>query len=76
MHLGNQETCLNGDHNLRLTALIFCRNKGLYGADALDEDFSFSDVYNPVNFESARGYVQEFLDLEFRPNFDKNNGSY
>lgn len=31
------------------------RSKGLYPSDAPDEAFSFSDVYNPVSFETARG---------------------
>jgi len=33
----------------------FAKAHGLYPQDAKDEDFSFSDVYNPVTFEGARG---------------------
>ncbi len=34
--------------------ISFARAKGWYPADAKDENFSFSDTYNPVNFEGAR----------------------
>lgn len=34
---------------------LVVRSKGLYPSDAPDEAFSFSDVYNPVSFETARG---------------------
>lgn len=34
--------------------ISFARKVGLYGDDQLDEDFSFSDVYDPVTFTGAR----------------------
>jgi len=33
----------------------FAKDHGLYPKDGSEEDFSFSDVYNPVGFEGARG---------------------
>ena len=34
--------------------ISFAKKNGFYPQDGKDEDFSFSDVYNPVGFEGAR----------------------
>jgi dipeptidase len=34
--------------------ISFAKQNGYYPADARDEDFSFSDTYNPISFEGAR----------------------
>lgn len=34
--------------------ISFAKKQGYYPQSAADEDFSFSDVYNPVTFEGAR----------------------
>jgi len=47
--LSDPETCLYS-HDV----ISFARDIGLYGSDAADEDFSFSDVYDAVTFSGAR----------------------
>ena len=39
--------------------VTFAQGKGLYPADGKEEDFSFSDIYDPVNVISARLYVMQ-----------------
>lgn len=45
----------NSDDTLYAADVIsFARKIGVYPADSKDEDFSFSDVYDPVTFSGAR----------------------
>lgn len=48
---------LNDPENCKYSADVvdFARRKGFYPASAPAAEFSFSDVYNPVTFETARG---------------------
>lgn len=47
---GNDDEVLYSDD-----AIAFARRIGRYSSDAPDEAFSFSDAYNPLTFETARG---------------------
>lgn len=47
---GNDDEILFSDD-----VIAFARRIGRFPSDAPDEDFSFSDVYNPLTFETARG---------------------
>eukprot|EP01130_Rhizamoeba_saxonica_P000772 TRINITY_DN10690_c0_g1_i1.p1 TRINITY_DN10690_c0_g1~~TRINITY_DN10690_c0_g1_i1.p1 ORF type:complete len:556 (+),score=149.68 TRINITY_DN10690_c0_g1_i1:32-1699(+) len=47
--LNDTDTCMySGD------AISFAKKKGLYPQNAPDEEFSFSDTYNPITFDGAR----------------------
>ena len=59
--------------------MSFARRLGLKGAEVSDEDFSFSDVYDPVTFEGARfceGRVWSFFSKVMGDDFEQQYVSY
>jgi len=57
-HANQARTVSLSDPNTEVTysddVVSFAQEIGLYDADGSDEDFSFSDVYDPVTFDGAR----------------------